>query len=482
MEVSPPFPSGNWFGILADSMLKSPKSKRKKPTNSTKEAFPTLPVPSKNNNQNDPKFIVVKSTDVSNPLSKYSVFAKKKALDSISTEYTSVNILRDGSLLVLTKSTKIAEKFIKCKNFGGLCPVSIDFHGALNCCKGTIYDINLANTSEQEILDGLKSQGVVAVYKFTKDRNGIKSPTGRIVLTFNLYKVPSVIDVAWYSLKVEEYFPTPMRCRNCQLLGHTLKRCNNNPTCETCNLPPHNPEKCQRLMCANCFGSHSASDKDCPQYLQQKQILKIKTQNKCDFKEARRLYKIQNPASINHKQTYSSVTIAAPPPSLQPNTLSPNTVFHTSSSKISSDSILSNSNNLSTIDLPTILSSYIASHNSIPSETHVTDLNSNNTQPPSTIPPQPTTDHTQIPKSLSVHSSLSSETNTNSLASTQHKIADTYSRRIPLSLSTHNSYIADHSPPLSLQQTDCVDTASTLSATAELYTNNFDNDQQEPVL
>ncbi|XP_017472371.1 PREDICTED: uncharacterized protein LOC108363506 [Rhagoletis zephyria] len=288
-------------------MLNSPKCKRKKSSNA-KESFPSLPIPTKNHNQSDPKFVVIKSTDSSHSLSKYSVFAKKKALDGISTEYSSVSILRDGSLLVLTKSNKVAEKFLKCKNFGGLCPVSIDLHGTLNTCKGTIFDLNPANTDEQEILDGLKSQGVVAVYKFTKIQNGEKVPTGRIVLTFNLYKVPADIDIAWYSVKVEEYFPTPMRCLNCQLLGHTTKKCNNNRTCETCNFPPHHPEVCLRTMCANCLGAHSASYKDCPLYEQQKQILKIKTQNKCSYNEARRLYKIQNPLSGNLKQTYSSVT------------------------------------------------------------------------------------------------------------------------------------------------------------------------------
>ncbi|XP_053949295.1 uncharacterized protein LOC128857568 [Anastrepha ludens] len=286
-------------------MLISPKAKRKKVN---KEAsFPLLSDVTQNHNCNDPKFIIIKSTDVSNSLSKYSVFAKKKAIDGISTEYLSVSLLRDGSLLILTKSLKVAEKFIKCKNFGGLCPVSVTLHEALNTCKGTIFDKNLANTDEKEILEALNSQGVVGIFKFTKTINNIKVPTGRIVLSFNLYKVPLTIDIAWYSVKVEEYFPTPMRCRSCQLLGHTIKRCNNNTTCEICNFPPHSTLPCQRTMCANCFGPHPATARDCPKYLQEKEVLKIKTQNKCSYAEARRLYKQQNPINLSQMQSYSSV-------------------------------------------------------------------------------------------------------------------------------------------------------------------------------
>ncbi|CAD7001092.1 unnamed protein product [Ceratitis capitata] len=50
-----------------------------------------------------------------------------------------------------------------------------------------------------------------------------------------------------------------------------------------------------------------ASAKECPKYLQQKEILKIKTQYKCNFKEARRLYKIQHPLLFNDKQSYTVI-------------------------------------------------------------------------------------------------------------------------------------------------------------------------------
>ncbi|XP_054745895.1 uncharacterized protein LOC129250285 [Anastrepha obliqua] len=76
-----------------DGMLIFPKPIRKKVN---KEAsFPPLSDVTQNHNCNDPKFIIIKSADVSHSLPKYSVFAKKKAIDGISTEYLSAVGLND---------------------------------------------------------------------------------------------------------------------------------------------------------------------------------------------------------------------------------------------------------------------------------------------------------------------------------------------------------------------------------------------------
>ena len=101
-----------------------------------------------------------------------------------------------------------------------------------------------------------------------------------------------------------------MRCRNCQLLGHTTKRCKGNTSCETCNLPPHNPDNCTRVSCANCFEDHPSSSKECKRYQQARETLKIKTLKKCSMAEAKKLYKEQNPTSL-FSTTYSAIAKTA---------------------------------------------------------------------------------------------------------------------------------------------------------------------------
>ena len=95
-----------------------------------------------------------------------------------------------------------------------------------------------------------------------------------------LYHLPEKINISWRSVKIREYIPNPMRCRHCQKLGHTKKWCKNPPSCDTCNLPPHETP-CSRTFCANCSAEHPASSRTCTKFIQAKKIIEIKTKNKC---------------------------------------------------------------------------------------------------------------------------------------------------------------------------------------------------------
>ncbi|XP_053968572.1 uncharacterized protein LOC128870001 [Anastrepha ludens] len=144
----------------------------------------------------------------------------------------------------------------------------------------------------------MSAQGVTDVYTFSKLENNVSQYTGTVLLTFNLFKLPEKVEVSWRIAKVKPYYPNPMRCKTCQLLGHTAKRCNNAPSCQSCNFPPH-PPPCSRIYYGNCAGDHPSSSKSCPKYMQSKEILKIKCQNKCSMREAVKLYKEQTPTTLS---------------------------------------------------------------------------------------------------------------------------------------------------------------------------------------
>ncbi|XP_036346981.1 uncharacterized protein LOC118756316, partial [Rhagoletis pomonella] len=224
-------------------------------------------------------------------LSKLSPFAIKKCIEAVSTEVDSISQLRDGNLLVLTRNPQVAEKFLKIKTFSNLCLVNVKLHDTLNSVKGVIYAPCLKHVDEEEIINEMKDQHVTGVYKFSKIIKGERTITGQMVLTFDLYRLPETVDVAWYKVKVQPYIPSPMRCKRCQKLGHTIKRCERNPMCFICNLPPHDPEDCTRIQCANCEEEHPSSDKNCSKFKEAKEILKIQTLEKCSVGEARRKYK-----------------------------------------------------------------------------------------------------------------------------------------------------------------------------------------------
>ncbi|XP_054734443.1 rhoGEF domain-containing protein gxcJ-like [Anastrepha obliqua] len=182
-------------------------------------------------------------------------------------------------------------------------------HNNLNHSKGTIYAPCLNDVPETEIVENLSDQGVVSAYKFLKRYDGQTVASGVVLLTFDLYQLPEKLEVSWYTTKVRPYFPNPMRCKSCQILGHTTKRCNKTPACDSCALPPHTPTPCSRTFCANCSGDHAASSKSCPKFVQMKQIITIKTEKKCSMREAIRIQKMQIPPTLNESSpSFSNVT------------------------------------------------------------------------------------------------------------------------------------------------------------------------------
>ncbi|XP_036318294.1 mucin-5AC-like [Rhagoletis pomonella] len=166
-------------------------------------------------------------------------------------------------------------------------------------------------------------------------------------------------------------------------------------------------------MCAHCFGTHPDSARDCPKYLEQKQILKIKTQNKCYFNEAKRLFKLQNPFSINGKQTYASTITSDPSPAPPSSTIGENTPSHLISKTTTSNTTQNTENNLRT-NKPPALPSPKPSLNSVDNTTsnstsltpNVLKYNQTTTaQVSSTFETQPTTTISLTPTSHSIDNS-----------------------------------------------------------------------------
>ncbi|XP_036320862.1 uncharacterized protein LOC118735299 isoform X1 [Rhagoletis pomonella] len=280
----------NRFALLSPPT----RAKRKKTTNISEE-FPELPVTKKD----DPKFVTIKPKDSNKAFTEYSNFALHKSLLSICKQINSISQQSDGSLVVLVKNREYAKKFIDARLLPGLCAITANYHDNLNCVKGTVYVPFLNNVPENEIVDGLKEYNVTNLYKFQRITEGVSKPTGVILISFDNYFLPDKIDIAWITTKVRPFYPNPMRCKNCQKLGHTLKFCKNMPACQSCNLPPHTPAPCIRTYCANCAGEHAASSNSCQKYQQAKEIMKIKTQEKCTLREANKIYKTRNPLSLN---------------------------------------------------------------------------------------------------------------------------------------------------------------------------------------
>ncbi|XP_065368759.1 chloride channel protein E-like [Calliphora vicina] len=114
--------------------------------------------------------------------------------------------------------------------------------------------------------------------------------TGAAIITFDLIYRPEELKLGWESVSVDEYIPNPMKCQNCQKLGHTRKRCRNIEICKECGTPtPH--DSCTRKFCVNCqLDSHTSYDPNCPTFWKHKSVNHLRISRRCTNREAWDIY------------------------------------------------------------------------------------------------------------------------------------------------------------------------------------------------
>ena len=90
---------------------------------------------------------------------------------------------------------------------------------------------------------------------------------------------------------MEPYIPLPRRCFKCQRFGHGARTCR-----ATEDVYPlysgtgHKQEACpnkESPTCPDCKGTHSAANKECPEFITEKRALEIQAESHCTISAAR---------------------------------------------------------------------------------------------------------------------------------------------------------------------------------------------------
>ena len=173
-----------------------------------------------------PRFLLIKGADDERPLFKLSPFAVNKAFVAIlGSDPFNIRKLRNGSILV---------------------PIDVSPHYSLNTKKGVIRCPDIEDCSDDEILEGLKAEGVFKPDRISVFRDGQRKPTGTFILTFQSQTLPKFIKVGYYSVAVSQFILNPVRCYKCKKFGHTKFNSRKNEVCTKCGQEDHtDSQKCK---------------------------------------------------------------------------------------------------------------------------------------------------------------------------------------------------------------------------------------------
>ncbi|XP_062538774.1 uncharacterized protein LOC134207066 [Armigeres subalbatus] len=138
---------------------------------------------------------------------------------------------------------------------------------------------------EKDILVELVNDKVVRVQRITKNQNGQKVNTPALILTFAKTTYPEHIKVGLLRVATRPYFPNPMLCYGCFSYGHTRLRCPYERRCFNCSDEYHGEECNKAPSCLSCKGDHRTTNRQCPVYKKEIEVVKIKVRDNLTFPE-----------------------------------------------------------------------------------------------------------------------------------------------------------------------------------------------------
>ena len=114
-------------------------------------------------NFNFSKFLAIKSKETK-PITSLSPFIIEKQIESLIGTPKLVRKPKNELLLIETSRASQADSLLKIKKFFNM-KVSVSEHNSLNKSKGTVKDTTLKGETEENIVEYLSQQGVIACKK-----------------------------------------------------------------------------------------------------------------------------------------------------------------------------------------------------------------------------------------------------------------------------------------------------------------------------
>lgn len=242
----------------------------------------------------DGKYIIIES-ETEQPFDVNAVhpFTLSKFLVYNFPGYADLNKLRDGKIMLRTRTSKQADQVIgKLLDFYDYGKVKISGVKNLNEVKAVISGKELTHLTDEELLQVLKQHRVTNVRRLTRTEDGKTFQTGVIILTFELQEIPKELKIVNFLYYPRTYYPGPFQCMKCLKYGHTFKTCDaEDELCRLCGNKKLEGHKCGAAICVNCpkeKNQHCPTKGDCPEFLFEKIVQKLKVQKKLSYHQAKK--------------------------------------------------------------------------------------------------------------------------------------------------------------------------------------------------
>jgi len=258
------------------------------------------------------RWLVIQATDDNRQsFNRLSPFVIGKALKCQVGTLETVKRLQRGDLLVQTNNRSYSELLLGMTSLADV-PVKVSPHRSLNSSKGVVRSRDLARCDKEEIVSGLKNQGVTDAVIISVKSGSERRITNTVILTFNTPQPPQHVTAGYLRIPVAAYVPNPLRCYKCQKFGHGRLHCKQQQICARCGETGHDDSECQRAEhCVNCDGDHAASSKSCPKWKQEQRVQQIRAEQNVSFIEARKLA-VTEQKSLPHASLASVVASVKP--------------------------------------------------------------------------------------------------------------------------------------------------------------------------
>ena len=256
------------------------------------------------------RYLVVESENPEEPLAGLSPWAIEEGFKGISQAIKiERNLNKDKGIFLIECQNERASKNALARNGTNFVDrkIKVSPHRSLNTSRGVIHCYDLRNDTIEFIEEKLKSQGVTKVHRARKGKSEPPQFTHTYFLTFGTPTPPENVKIAYIKVKVEPFIEKPHQCHNCKKFGHSKHKCRGKPVCGQCGSEAHEGSCPHAPKCSNCGGTHGPTSKKCGIYLKEVEILKIKSERKVSFKEAKRI--VDTSSSITSPNlTFAAVT------------------------------------------------------------------------------------------------------------------------------------------------------------------------------